>query len=236
MKKLIVFLMALIIASNVIVGGSTTKQEAYLKQSIKFDMCQLQDGTQFLMRVNSGSIKLLTEKELLVQKLENEKNKEELRKKEAYNNMWKGVLGSWLKALGHRETRNDPSKYNKYGYIGEWQFGKAALEYTGYGHITYADFKNDPLVFGIEAQYDAMIKFTKANRRALRKYIRKYEGTEINGIVITESGILAGAHIGGAGGMQKYLDSGGNKNPSDKFNTSIEDYLKEFSGYKLKFT
>ena len=39
----------------------------------------------------------------------------------------------------------------------------------------------------------------------LKKEIEKYEGTILNGIHVTESGILAAAHLGGAGSVKKYF-------------------------------
>ena len=37
------------------------------------------------------------------------------------------------------------------------------------------------------------------NKKRLQKYIDKFEGQEIDGMLVTESGLLAAAHLGGAG-------------------------------------
>ena len=55
----------------------------------------------------------------------------------------------------------------------------------------------------------------------------------MNDIVITESGILAAAHLAGAGNVKKYLRSWGDLNFSDAYGTDIEDYLTKFSGFDL---
>ena len=65
----------------------------------------------------------------------------------------------------------------------------------------------------------------------LRREINNYVGTNVGGIKITESGILAAAHLAGAGNVKKYLKSGGTIVFSDAFGTSIKNYLKKFSGY-----
>jgi hypothetical protein len=43
-------------------------------------------------------------------------------------------------------------------------------------------------------------------------------------------GLRAVAHLGGKGGMAKYVKSGGTYNPSDELNTSLQDYYDKFSG------
>ena len=59
----------------------------------------------------------------------------------------------------------------------------------------------------------------------------KYLGKKINGYIITQSGLLAGAHLKGAGSVIKYLKSNGKYNPADAFGTSVESYMKRFAGY-----
>jgi hypothetical protein len=46
--------------------------------------------------------------------------------------------------------------------------------------------------------------------------------------------MIAASHLGGAGSLQKYLNSNGKINKKDLFGTSIYDYLKTFSFYDLK--
>ena len=61
----------------------------------------------------------------------------------------------------------------------------------------------------------------------------KYLGKNINGITITKSGLLAGAHLKGAGCVINYLKSDGKNNACDAFGTSVETYLKKFAGYDV---
>jgi hypothetical protein len=69
----------------------------------------------------------------------------------------------------------------------------------------------------------------------LRKDIRRSVGKRINGTVITESGILAAAHLAGAGNVKKYLRSGGRNDFKDAYGSSIQYYMKRFSGYDTSF-
>jgi hypothetical protein len=59
-------------------------------------------------------------------------------------------------------------------------------------------------------------------------------GDSINGVVITKSGMIAASHLGGAGSLEKFLNSNGKINNKDVLGTSIYDYLKKFRSYDLK--
>ncbi len=60
-------------------------------------------------------------------------------------------------------------------------------------------------------------------------------GRKINGIEITESGILAAAHLAGAGSVKKYLRSNGQEIFSDAYGTNVQHYMKRFSGFDTSF-
>ncbi len=145
----------------------------------------------------------------------------------------KKKLLAFLEPLGFIESGNNWKRYNKYGYMGQWQFGKAALKDVGYSHVKYKDFKKNPQIFPPEDQLDAMIKYMKINEKILHKIIKKYEGKVINGIKITKSGILAAAHLGGAGSVQEFFKTNGNKDFSDANGTKISKYLKNYGGYNF---
>lgn len=91
------------------------------------------------------------------------------------------------------------------------------------------DFLNKPA-----AQENAQILFKKKQWGYLKAVgAHNYLGLIINGIVITPSGLLAGAHLKGAGSVIKYLKSNGNDISKDAFGTSIESYIKKFANYDV---
>jgi hypothetical protein len=65
----------------------------------------------------------------------------------------------------------------------------------------------------------------------LRRDIKRFDGRYIGGVKVTESGILAAAHLAGAGNVKKFLRSYGAEGFKDANGTSIRYYLKKFSGY-----
>lgn len=129
-------------------------------------------------------------------------------------------------ALGFKESRGNYLTINKFGYMGKYQFGKSTLDILGIDNSKA--FLQDPLL-----QEQAFFLNTSRNKWVLRRDIKKYEGRWIDGIRITESGILAAAHLAGPGGVKKFLRSGGETCFEDAFGTSIRSYMKRFSGYDV---
>ena len=140
-------------------------------------------------------------------------------------------LRRYLDAIGHSESSNNPEAYNRYGYIGKYQFGYAARKSTGYEKITFREFIRNPELWSEEDQEAAMITLLSKNESHLKDVIHKYNGEVINGVTITKSGILAAAHLAGAGGVKRYFRSG--YNPSDAYGTGLEEYLIKFSGFNI---
>lgn len=129
-------------------------------------------------------------------------------------------------ALAVRESGGDYQSVNSYGYMGKYQFGKGTLKYIGLKNAT--DFLNNP-----ELQEKAFVAYVQKNKWILRREIKKYVGKTIDGVKITESGMLAAAHLGGAGAVQDYLRSNGQISFTDGYGTNIKSYLKEFANYDL---
>jgi len=137
----------------------------------------------------------------------------------------------FLERLAHSESSLDPTAHNRLGYIGMWQFGNAALQATGYGHVSAKTFIQDPSIWTYEMQREAMENLIAINTITLKDFIAEYDGKTYRGVLVTKSGIIAAAHLAGAGGVKKYLTVG--FNPRDKFGTSLTDYMIKFGGYEF---
>jgi hypothetical protein len=130
-------------------------------------------------------------------------------------------------ALAFNESGRRYNIVNTLGFMGKYQFGISTLRALKL-NVTHKEFLNNPRL-----QEEAFKRYVEENRRILAKEIEKYNGRYINGIKITESGILAAANLAGAGAVKKFLHSGGKISSTDAFGTRIEDYLRKFSGYRL---
>ncbi len=131
-------------------------------------------------------------------------------------------------ALGFKESEGKYKKINSLGYLGKYQFGIETLRSVGIKDRE--KFLKSP-----KLQERAFIALLSKNKWILQDVIDKYEGTEVNGILVTESGILAAAHLGGAGSVKRYFKNNGKKFIKDAYGTSIRSYMKAFGGYDTSF-
>ena len=130
--------------------------------------------------------------------------------------------------LGFFESGSDYKKINRLGYLGKYQFGRSTLKVLRVKKIN--KFIDTP-----ELQEKAFLMNVMRNKWILRREIKRFNGKKLNNILITESGIIAAAHLSGPGNVKKYLRNYGD----DKFDlgdingTKISDYMKTFKGYDL---
>jgi len=146
-----------------------------------------------------------------------------------YNN----VLSLWINQLGYDESRNNWLEINKIGAFSEYQFLTGTLKMIGYHHITLKAFKKDPNIFPPELQKEVLITLMEYNSTLMETYIKDLEGTELNGIIITKSGILAACHLAGAGNVKLYFKTNGKVNKRDMNGTSVETYLRKYQNFDL---
>ncbi len=129
-------------------------------------------------------------------------------------------------ALAFKESRGDYFSINTLGYLGKYQFGIGTLQLMGVYNSTH--FLNNP-----ELQEKVFHTNIARNKWILRRDIDRFVGKYIRGTKITESGMLAAAHLAGAGNVKKYLRSYGKVDVTDAYGTTIAKYLKKFSGYDV---
>ena len=131
----------------------------------------------------------------------------------------------FLDAIGMRESSNRYDVVNGWGYMGKYQFGKRTLKSLGYD-VSREEFLNSPYL-----QEQAMLDLLNHNKKILQKYIDYWEGKTIKGKPISESGILAAAHLAGPGNVKRFLKKG--EDFKDGNGTKLTSYLIQFSGYRL---
>lgn len=164
----------------------------------------------------------------------------------------------YAQALAQRESGGRADIQNSYGYTGLYQFGEDALRTTGMycndtnhegarggrydwsGNFCGAtaqrycvndinDFRRCPA-----AQRAALEEYNRMNWRTIQRMgLDQHVGrTMPDGTVITESGLLAGAHLGGPGNLRRYLEGG---SFSDANGTSLGSYVRRFGGFQTGF-
>ena len=187
--------------------------------------------TLLVLVVSSGFISLeekkvkgfhLADNEVIKYHVANEYENEE-KVAEIVPYVGKSFIG-FAQKMAYKESRGIVNLVNSYGYMGKYQFGKSALQTVGIKN--YKEFLRNAV--WQDKAFEALIA---RNKWELRKEIALYSGKVINGVEITESGIVAAAHLGGVSSVKKYLYSNGSTRFKDGFGTSLSSYIKKFAGY-----
>lgn len=147
--------------------------------------------------------------------------------------------------LGYYESRGDYQIVNRYGYLGKYQMGECALIDTGHylgdasgclkqdwagpwsglnGVYSLADYLNNPSAQDAAVQALIDQNWYEIKRRGLDIYV----GRQMYNVNVTVAGMLAAAHLGGVGGVERFLGSGGTDDPADAFGTSLSTYMARF--------
>jgi len=135
----------------------------------------------------------------------------------------KSFIG-FKEAVGFKESQGRYSVVNTLGYMGKYQFGRGTLKLIGvYNTRT---FMGNPSIQ--EKAFEANLS---RNKWVLRRDIKRFSGRMIGGVKVTESGILAAAHLGGPGSVKKFLRSYGATGFSDAYGSSVRYYMKKFADF-----
>lgn len=137
----------------------------------------------------------------------------------------KDFLG-FKEALAFKESQGRYYIVNKFGYMGKYQFGKGTLAMVGV--YDTKEFLNSPSL-----QEKAFIANLSRNKWVLRKYISYYVGKKVGGVLVTESGILAAAHLAGPQSVKNFLSSNGANVFKDGFGTSVVEYMIKFKSFDM---
>lgn len=137
-------------------------------------------------------------------------------------------FNGFKESLAFKESGGRYSIVNKFGYLGKYQFNLNTLKM--YKITDTNKFISSPIL-----QEKVFLINVNRNKWILRKDINWFVGTFINGTEVTESGIIAAAHLSGAGNVKNYLRGNGDFNKKDAFGTSISAYMSYFANYDLSF-
>jgi hypothetical protein len=135
----------------------------------------------------------------------------------------------YKEAIAFKESQGKYNKVNTLGYLGKYQFGLETLKTIGLKEGDSLRFLNNR-----KLQEKAFVTLLSKNKYDLKDHIKKYNGKIIKGVRITESGILAAAHLGGPGSVVKFLETNGRKNKKDAYGTSVRSYMRDFGGFETK--
>lgn len=146
-------------------------------------------------------------------------------------------------AIGKRESSNNYSVENQYGYLGRYQFGLARL--TDFGvcrrRMGTKGWGNKSFLWNSPFSKDLFLENKDLQDRVFTAHVRNYHmvikrrygmwvDKKIHGIDVTESGIIACFHLLGMGGFNDFLNG---TVKTDANGTKATDYLTLFAGYNI---
>ena len=130
----------------------------------------------------------------------------------------------FLERLTHSESSGDSTAEITIAdgrrYVGALQFGDARLQ--DYKKATGSSFTQDEFKANSALQ-------DKVAAWHIADIDKTIDGLGINTDGYDRDGLRAVAHLGGKGGMKKFVRSNGEYNPSDELGTSLQDYYDKFA-------
>ena len=160
-------------------------------------------------------------------------------------------FSAFLIALKFMESGGDYQVVNSLNFLGAYQFGEAALIDLGYvrrdadpydnnfgggwtgknGIRSTQQFLNSPSV-----QDNAAREWMEVMWRYIEYHqVDDYAWTEVAGEELTPSGMLAAAHLLGAGSLAQYVESDGRLDLRDPYGMPISNYIEKLNGYDVPF-
>lgn len=127
---------------------------------------------------------------------------------------------------------NETGSSGRAGHFGLVQFGQDRLDDARRAGIIPQDMTPQQFMADQKAQVAATNwHFSDIDNRIKSAGYDGLIGQTIGGTPITMNGMRAMAHLGGFGGLSKFINTGGRYNPSDSFKTSLSAYGQKHSNY-----
>jgi hypothetical protein len=147
--------------------------------------------------------------------------------------------------LGKSESSNNYSCVNTLGFLGRYQFGMARLcdlgltkrleGKTGFDNKDFEwceGYSKEKFLSDHNLQDEIFDKHLQdIYSQIMRLGLYKYIDFKIREIKITLSGMIAGSHLGGVGGVKTFLTTG--FSATDAYGGTISNYIKKFAGYNM---
>ena len=111
--------------------------------------------------------------------------------------------------------------------MGAYQFGNSRLK--DYRDRYNKSFTNEEFLTDNKLQDEVFDWHVNDIRKGIkRNKLDQYIGQKINGVPITEPGMVGVAHLGGFTGMQRFITNLGKEDKQDDYGTKMSDYLDKF--------
>lgn len=112
------------------------------------------------------------------------------------------------------------------GHFGRGQFSIGRLEDAKRAGVIPGDMSPDQFMASPDAQQRVEQWHVDDIKQGIRdRGLDRFVGQTLNGVPVTEQGMINVAHLGGQGGLAQFMQSGGKYDPADANGTKLSDYL-----------
>jgi len=141
--------------------------------------------------------------------------------------------------LGERESAGNYNISNKFHFLGRWQLGKMRMYDLGYSLDGYcpkggelkAPLTTPQFLMNSQLQDKLFIRHITDLRDHIVKHHSDVLGTVISDCRLSISGLVAGSHLLGSGGIDKFIRTGIIE--VDGMGTKVSEYINKFTDYDL---
>ena len=161
------------------------------------------------------------------------------------------TLEAFLTALSMMESDGNYQIVNSLNFLGAYQFGEAALTDLGFVNFDGDAYDNNygggwTGKYGVRSA-KAFLGNKNAQDRAASEWLELmwsyielqnidgYAWSEVGGVMLTPSGMLAATHLLGPESLARYIHSGGTADLRDPYGTPIENYIVRLADYEIPF-
>jgi hypothetical protein len=145
------------------------------------------------------------------------------------SNVPRSLIGS--ESSGRWDAQNNATgSSGRNGHYGILQFGHDRLDEAKAAGVVPKDMTPEQFMASKEYQVSAANwHFADIDNKIYKNGYDKMLGMDMGGRPLTMDGMRAIAHLGGFGGLSRFLNSGGKYNPADAFGTSLASYGNQHS-------
>lgn len=160
-------------------------------------------------------------------------------------------LNAFLMALRMMESGGDYQSVNTLNFLGAYQFGEAALVDLGYVRPDSDLYDNNYSggwtgKGGVDSAKEFLASKSVQDKAAtawvslMWHYIEaedldRHAWTEVGGMELTPSGMLAASHLLGTYALQEYIESDGSADLRDPYGMPISTYVKRMADVEVPF-
>jgi hypothetical protein len=130
---------------------------------------------------------------------------------------------------GNWQAKNDVQGSGGRGHFGRLQFSQGRMQ--DYMNATGERFTPDQFMSSPELQQRVESwHFNDIDQFVKQRGLEQFANAPVAGIPMTPDAMRAVAHLGGKGGLERFLTSGGQYNPADANGTRLSDYASKHGG------